>query len=182
LAVPSAQSIETAPIHLDHEHDVVRSFVNILAPSPGTDVGMDVKMCESLLALSDMFGTPRAEQFILKSLQTSLKTGNGIPPFDAWNAFKIAAKRDDVELARDAIRCFERSGHTLKTLLTGRLPSFFDNIPPRYVYALMRCAFQPMPHERFATAGRTCNEPLHKVEAVHVWSVDQVANTFTLHD
>lgn len=61
--------------------------------------------------------------------------------FDPWEAFKVAAMRDDLELAILSIKAFDRSNLTISDILTTKPASFFEDIPPRYVYGLMRSAF-----------------------------------------
>jgi hypothetical protein len=61
--------------------------------------------------------------------------------FDPLEAFKVAAMRDDFELAVLSIKAFDRSSLTISDILTTMPPSFFEDVPPRYVYGLMRSAF-----------------------------------------
>jgi hypothetical protein len=180
-AIPSKQDLSDAPIHLDHDHDAVRSFLDLLGTSSSTEVSVNLSNCDALLSLSDMFGTPRVERDILRTLRSSLKPDGGKPPIDAWDAFKIAARRDDVELAVSAIWCFELSGHTLKQLLTGNPPSFFDNIPPNYVYALMRSAFDSGSCSQTGKCP-TCERyvSLSAPRAVQVLSAPVAAHRFSL--
>jgi hypothetical protein len=67
------------------------------------------------------------------------------PPIDAWGVFKVAAERDDAALAEAAVRCLGLSGHSIKEILFMKPPSFVDGIPPRYLFALMRCSMQLRP-------------------------------------
>ena len=85
LDVPSEQSIEAAPIHLDHSRDVVRYFLDLLAPSPSVNILVEVELCADVVELSDMFGTPRVEKYVLNSMRVAMASEKGKkPPIDAW--------------------------------------------------------------------------------------------------
>ena len=62
--MPSDQSLETALIHLDHDHELFRAFLDIVYISLPTSIVVELEDCEDLLALSDMLGTPGIERFI----------------------------------------------------------------------------------------------------------------------
>jgi hypothetical protein len=49
--------------------------------------------------------------------------------------------RGDVELAKIAIRGLKPPSHNAQYRLTSGSLSNFDDIPPRYIYALMRATF-----------------------------------------
>jgi len=72
-----------------------------------------------------------------------MRPDGGRPPLDAsWEAFKIAAKRDDIDLAKADVGYLHLSiRHKLQTLLTRKPLCFFDDIPPGYIYALIRISF-----------------------------------------
>jgi hypothetical protein len=141
LSVPSEQSIETAPIHLEHSNDVVRYFLDSLTPSPSAEMLVKVELCTDLLKLSDMFGTPQVERNVLNSMRVAMTYEKGRkPPIDAWGVFKVAAERDDVVLAKAAVRCLGLCGHSIKDILFRNPPSFVDGIPARYLHALLRCS------------------------------------------
>lgn len=69
----------------------------------------------------------------------------GRPPIDAWGVFKVAAERDDAALAQADVRCLGMSGYSIRDILSVREPSFVDGIPPRYLYALLRCSLKQDP-------------------------------------
>ena len=168
-------------MNLEFNHDTVRSFLDLLSTSSSTEVTIDLSLCDDILSLSDTFGTPRVERYILKTLQSALKPDCGKPPIDAWDAFTIAARRDNVELARSAIWCFELSGHTLKQFVAGNSPSFFDGIPPRYIYALMRCALDTGNSEQRGRCQRCeISVVVRDPNAVQVLSAAVAAHRFTL--
>jgi len=146
LSVPSEQSIETAPIHLEHSNDVVRYFLDSLTPSPSAEMLVKVELCTDLLKLSDMLGTPQVERNVLNSMRIAMTFETGRkPPIDAWGVFKVAAGRDDAVLAKAAVRCLGLCGYSIKDILFRKSPSFVDGIPPRYLFALLRCAMKLEP-------------------------------------
>lgn len=63
--------------------------------------------------------------------------------FDAWEIFKTAANQGDVDLAKLAISHFDKSGVVLRDFFVKQSTSFFDDLPPRYVFALLRCFADP---------------------------------------
>lgn len=90
-----------------------------------------------------MFGTPRVETYVLDSMRVAMTSEKGKkPPIDALGVFEVAAKRDHIALAKAATRYSESSGHNIEDLIVSSTPAFFDGVPPRYFYALMRCFLQ----------------------------------------
>lgn len=178
--MPSEQCLEAAPIHLNFDHEVVRSFLDIFHIASSTGISVDLSFCKELLAISDMLGTPGIERFLMGELRQSFDPHGDIPPLNAWDAFKIAAARNDTRLAKAAIRCFELSGHNVRRLLLGQSPAFFDDIPPRYIYALMRASFDPTPCPDHRSQFAKSKESSHTREAIHVRTVAQIAYGFTL--
>lgn len=114
--------------------------MDLLIPSPSAIIMVEVELCANLLRLSDMFGTPRVEKYVLDSMRIAMSCEKGKkPPIDARGVLQVAAKRDDIALAKAAIRCFESSAHNIEDLIVSSTPAFFDGVPPRYFHALMRC-------------------------------------------
>lgn len=141
---------------------------------------IDLSICDSLLALCDLFGTPLLERLILTQMRVSLNPKGDALLVDAWNAFKIGAKRDDIDLAKAAIRCFGLSGYDVRSILLRNSPSHFNLIPPRYIYALMRASFDPKVCPDHTEQSRNSKDPNHPREAVHVRHLAQSAVRFSL--
>jgi hypothetical protein len=143
LSVPSEQSIETAPIYLEHSNAVVRYFLDSLTPSPSAQMLVKIELCTDLLKLSDMFGTPQVERNVLNSMRIAMTFETGRkPPIDAWGVFKVAAERDDLALAKAAVGRLGLSGHSIMDIVFKKPASFVDGIPSRYLHALLRCSLK----------------------------------------
>jgi hypothetical protein len=179
MRVPSEQKIESAPIHLDHDHEIIRRFIDLLYLSTSSEIDIDLSRCEELLVLSDLFGSPRGERYILYCLRKAMNPDGGSPAFDAWKAFRIAAQRDDVGLAKAAISCFELSGYSIKERLTNQSTWHFDDIPSRYIYALMRSAWSSNPRVKYDSRGRPYEDAGDK-ETIYLRDLKAVSQSFCL--
>jgi hypothetical protein len=144
LKLPTAQSISEAPIHLDHNSNVVRHFVDYVTSSRLYNIHLDMTGFEQLLDLCDHFQSPAIEKCVLASIQATLEEGRYGSDFDPWTIFGIAARRDSFHLAKAAVVCVYCSGVDLRDLLIAKPPSFYDDIPPRYLHALLRSTFAPI--------------------------------------
>jgi hypothetical protein len=67
----------------------------------------------------------------------------GIESSEAWDIFKLAAKQGDPDLAKLAIAHFDEAGVRPREWFAQKPPSFFDDVPSRYVFALLRCFVNP---------------------------------------
>lgn len=125
---------------------VLRSFIDTMY-TRRFDFRLDntttVAELSQLFELCDKFRTlPEQAKAITRALREMLAAG-GEPKLDPWEAFKLAAQQEYVALARvAATKLREEQGkhHILKLAETS--PSFFEGIPPKFVYALLRYAYR----------------------------------------
>jgi hypothetical protein len=141
LTLPSAESISDAPIHLDQNADIVRHYVDYVTSSKAHDITLDMAGFQNLLDLCDHLQSPAIETFVLGAIKARMDRRDYPIDFDPWGIFALAARRDNVPLAKCAIGQF---GHIdLRDLLVEKAPSFYENVPSRYFHALLRCALYP---------------------------------------
>jgi hypothetical protein len=98
---------------------------------------------QNLLDLCDHLQSPAIETCVLGAIKARMDRREYPIDFDPWGIFALAARRDNVALAKCAIGCFDRSDIDLRDLLVRKPPSFYDNVPSRYFHALLRCALYP---------------------------------------
>lgn len=148
LELPSTQSLEEAPIHLNQNADIVRFFVNYITSSVGCEIKSSATDCQHLIDLCDHLQVPTLYGAVIQSLK--FRASRKQPPkgFDAWGMFKIAADQDDVSLAKCAIGCFDRVDVSIKDIFVQDPTSLYDGIAPRYIFALLRCFAKPTSFER----------------------------------
>jgi len=143
LDLPSTQSLEAAPIHLNQNADIVRFFVNYITSSMGFDIKSSATDCQHLIDLCDHLQVPTLYGAVIQSLKLRASRKQLPKGFDAWGMFKIAADQDDVTLAKSAIGCFDRAAVSIKDIFVQDPPSIYDGISPQYIFALLRCFAKP---------------------------------------
>jgi hypothetical protein len=143
LDLPSSQSIDEAPIQVHQTANIVRRFVDCINSSPehdpqlkGADLGHFIELCDHLQASA-------IKSSVLRRVTARLSDIEENRDCDAWEIFKCAAKQDNVALAKLAIGNFDKSGVKLRDMFASEAPLFFDDMPPQYVYALLRCFVNP---------------------------------------
>jgi len=172
LDLPSTQSIEEAPIHVHQPANVVRKFIDCVISSQDHDFKLGFTEIKDFVDLCDHLQAPTVKLGVMRSLKLQMGNSNLSQTFDAWGIFKLAANQADVALAKLAIGHFDRSGIILRDLFLKRPSSYFDDIPPRYVYALLRCFIHPIINT-FTYEGITHNAMVFR-------SGTQAASAFTL--
>jgi hypothetical protein len=140
LTLSSTQPIGDAPIQLNQNADIVRPYVDYVTSSEGHDISLDVIGFQQLFDLCDHLQSPMIETSVLGAIKARLDRRNYTKDFDPWGVFALAARRDNVALAKCAIGCFGAPGINIRDVLVKKSPSFYDNVPSRYFHALLRSA------------------------------------------
>jgi hypothetical protein len=143
LELPSSQSIDQAPIHVHQCAHIVRLFIDYVTSSGSHDLKPSVSESRHILDMCDHLQAFNIKALILDSLAARIYDVGLIPRIDAWGIYKIAATQDDVALAQLAIGHFDKSGVKLRDMFTKGSLSMFEDIPLRYVFALLRCFVSP---------------------------------------
>jgi hypothetical protein len=170
ISVPSDQKLSQAPIQLEYNQIAVRRFIDLMCISTGTSIFIEISLHKEILGLCDMFQAPTIAQIVLDTLTANLMSDNPGTQLDAWDIFKVAAIRDDIVLAKAAIRAFDSLGHDAAKMIATEEPSFYDGIPSRYVYALSRAVVrQPGPESRG-----------YRGSSIHMKSSKQISEAFAL--
>jgi hypothetical protein len=143
LDLPSSQSIDQAPIHIHQCAHIVRLFIDHITSSGSHDLRLSVSDSKHMLDLCDHLQAFDIKLSILDSLAARIYDVGLIQRIDAWGIYKIAATQDDVALAQLAIGHFDKSDVKLRDMFAKESPSFFADIPLRYVVALIRCFANP---------------------------------------
>lgn len=99
---------------------------------------LDTADFKALFGLCDRFQAPELVSLTSRSFQLRLSTGGWLSRGDAWEIFKTAARMDDPDLAKTALRtggdkCPEYHDESL---------AYFDGIPARYCMALLKANLQ----------------------------------------
>jgi hypothetical protein len=153
MSLPSPQKLNQAPIQLDQDQHAVRHFIDVMCISTETAFTINVELYRELLALSDMLQTPHIEAMVIEAVITHTASKSSKPHLDAWDLFKVAAVRDPIDLPKAAIRSFDACGHDAAKILGTSRPGFYDDIPSRYVYALMRATLNSPALELYGQRG-----------------------------
>lgn len=174
LDLPSDQSIDQAPIHVHQSAKIVRKFVDMAICPPGTlyicslsttDVTAFVDLCGHLQASSIKAPMMNVLKFRLAHNKLDAR-------FDIWAIFRLAAKEDDVGLARLAVARFEQCGIVIRDFFLKQPNELLHDISPRYASALLRCLIHPNIDE--------CTYNGTTVRAIVFHSCAQAAKAFTL--
>ena len=144
LDLPSSQSIDQAPIHVNQTAHIVRQFIDCTTSSGSHDLNPSVSDSKHMLDLCDHLQAPDIKVWILDSLAARIYDVGLIQRIDAWGIYKIAATQDDFTLAKLAIGHFDKSDVKLRDMFAKESPSFFADIPLQYVVALIRCFADPI--------------------------------------
>jgi hypothetical protein len=142
LEVPSEASLENAPIYLDHSAIFVRKFVDLIYCSNATNIRLSFKDHQALVEICDQLHCTGVDDAIWTATKKQLEEIGKPAGFTAWETFKVAAFRNDGKTAANAIRSFEKHGHTFD-FICSQPPSYYDGIPTRYLSALLAGNFQP---------------------------------------
>jgi len=143
LDLPSTQQIDQAPIHVHQTGDIVRQFVDCIVSSKSHDLSLTLADTKHFLDLCGHLQASTISLSVLDSLKTRMGRVEHDPGLNAWEVLKLAADHGDVALAKIAVGCFGRSNVGIRGILATKSPSFFDDIPPRYVFALLRSFAHP---------------------------------------
>jgi hypothetical protein len=142
-----------------------------MSTASAMSMDMGITPYKEYLALTGLFQAPLLEGYIMQYVLQDMNPADGEPELDAWDVFKLAAERNNAELAKAAIRCFTLSGYDVASILGSNKPAFFDGIPPRYVFALMQSTFKvPASNDGY----------LHHSRQILVRQLSQIADDFTL--
>lgn len=138
LDLASSQSNEIAPIFLHQTSDIVRHFIDYVTSANAHETKLDAADYKHILDLCDHLRAPSIELSIIQNIKFRVK--NVIPcDIDPLAVFKLAASRDYFNLAKAAIGAFDRANVRIVTMLPTTSPAFFDGVPPRYLFAMLRC-------------------------------------------
>lgn len=129
-------------IKLDHAAKTIETFVDLMCTRYEFEMDICLNDYLGLFALCDKFQTSCQAEDITRSLQKRIAEGDFLH-LEPWEVFNFAARRDDVQVTRLAVQLLEKGKHrSLSQFIFGASSSFFDDIPPRYVYALFRSALK----------------------------------------
>lgn len=126
-------------IFLDYDASIVRTFLDSTYARHDFPIDKNVADFTDLFKLCDQFRAPSQAEYITRALSSKLSKG-GEAPLDPWEVFKLAAKRDKVDLARLAASKLQEDSRSLTHLIFCNTSSFFEDVPSRYMHALIRCS------------------------------------------
>lgn len=138
LDCPSDQALEHSPIALENDAEIIRHFIDLINSRGTLTMDLDVAGFSQLFALCDRFESTAIADSISRAMCDKLRRHPYPGMFDPWEVFKLAARLDRFELARTAAANMSRGGRQADRLVVKTQPSHFDNVPPRYIYALIR--------------------------------------------
>lgn len=173
LDVPSAERLNTAPILLDENEAAIRYFLDI-ALSGGTPVAkLDLQRCGEIYSLCERFQATPVLSSISEAMQIALRDTNS-DNFDAWAVFKLAAKLDDVPLAKEAIRRLDPCKRNAVSLFFNiESLDIYDEVPKRFTLALIRST------SKWATGCEKDYNPMDRQYMAN--KASEMADAFDLH-
>ena len=119
-----------APIHLDAPSKLVRIIANLAYPCEAPRLDLSLAEYEVLLAICDQLLAPGSWTMILSAMEIDLAQK------DPWPLFQFASQRENVILAKTAIKQFDRT-----TSPAGRLfqpdANDLEGVRPNYYLALV---------------------------------------------
>lgn len=136
LDLAPSQSNEIAPIFLHQTSDIVRHFIDHVTSANAHETKLDAADYKHILDLCDHLRAPTIELSIIQNLKLRVNRVTHCD-IDPLAIFKLAASRNDFMLARSAIGAFDGAGTTVSTMLLTTPPAF-DDVSPRYLYAVVR--------------------------------------------
>jgi hypothetical protein len=155
LGVPSQQSLDSAPIHLDYPGTTLLSFVRQVHIQTVYDVELMMTLtsdtCRQLFELCDRFDAPQIYDIVSQAVRMRLDISiatvakkQGIPTMNVWEIFRLGALRDDFKIAKAAITALDDAGLTEEILFAKDVEESarFDGLPMRYVYPLMMLRYR----------------------------------------
>lgn len=133
MTIPSDQPLHNARFELDTSGTIVRQFVNLIYANSPIAMQLDTVGFQDLFDLCGRFLAPPLTVLTSNSLRLSLLDPTALKKIDAWEAFAIGARMDDIELARAAIRTFDISVPDFASKPT----SSYTKVPVLYCHALV---------------------------------------------
>jgi hypothetical protein len=143
LEIPSNTTLESSPIQLDQPKAIVRAFVLHLYSDAPAVLDLTTAICQGVFELCDRFAAPRIHALFTQTIQTRIQNGAKFVDLDVWEIFKLAAFRDEADLAEAALSVLD--AYDLKEILfTSDRKSFdrLDGLPSRYLYSLMMAKYK----------------------------------------
>lgn len=126
-----------APIELEFSNQVVRMFIDGMYSRHDCRINMSAPQFRNLFELCDRFQAPEQDAAIARALKERF-IQETTDPLDPWDVYVLAAQRDNIEIAKLAASKLQDNGRSPSHLVLVNPPSFFDGVPPKYVYALAR--------------------------------------------
>ena len=118
LTLRSRESISDAPIQLNRNADIVRHYIDYVTPPKAHDTTLDMAGFQRLSDLCDHLQSPAIETCVLGAIKARMDRRDYPKDSDPWGISALAARRDNVTLAKCAIGQF---GHIE---LVEKAPSF----------------------------------------------------------
>jgi hypothetical protein len=136
LDLPSSQSIESAPIHLDQDARHVRLFVDLVLSSGTALMYFELDDCKPLLDICDRLQALDLDKLVWKALTRRLQSTTLFKNLSPWDIFRLAANRGDNHVCGLAITAFQIHGYQFDDICS-QPGNFYDGIPSRYLATLL---------------------------------------------
>jgi hypothetical protein len=136
LDLPSFQSLESAPIHLDQTVRHVRLFVDLVLSSGTALMYFELDDCKPLLDICDHLQAPDLDKLVWKALTRRLQSTTLFKNLSPWDIFRLAANRGDSQACGLAVTAFQIHGYQFDDICS-QPAYFYDDIPNRYLATLL---------------------------------------------
>jgi hypothetical protein len=123
LDIPSAESLESAPIQLHQQARHVRIFIDLVLSSHTAPMGLSIDDCLPLIHICDQLLAPKLDAIIWAALSTQLCTTTKFEHVTPWDIFQLAAARRDDQMCGKAVNAFGVHGYTFDDICSQ--PAYF---------------------------------------------------------
>lgn len=128
LDIPSGQSLEDAPIHLDQLARHIRIFIDLVQASGTAPFAIQLDDCKPLLDLCDRMQAPSIDKIVWQALSDQIGRTTRFNSLSPWEIFRLSATRDDHHVCGKAVTAFAVIGYQFDDLCS-QPAEFYDGIP-----------------------------------------------------
>jgi hypothetical protein len=141
LDIPSAESLETAPIQLHQQARHVRIFIDLVLSSHTAPMSLSIDDCLPFIHICDQLLAPKLDAIVWAALGTQLSTTTKFEHVTPWDIFQMAAARRDDQMCGKAVNAFGVHGYTFDDICS-QPAYFYEGLSTKYVATLLTGNFK----------------------------------------
>jgi hypothetical protein len=127
---PASGNLCDTPIHLDAPASLISIYADLVYATRSLILDIQVSEYITLLGICDHMQSHGIEDLLIKSLHKSAAD-------DPWATFVLAAKRDDLDLAKVAILHLDGKSNPATRFPCADVPNEFYEVAPNYLNELL---------------------------------------------